>query len=110
MGAERNSGWAKMSPVRIWAACGGGSGVGISLGLGAMNCAPTKEWNGASDESEGKSRFPAALGMTVPSLIALGRATGEICVIRLGIWGLWELPTTQVTPGRVASSLGARCA
>src|SRR6185295_10517508 len=27
---------------------------------------------------------------------------------RVGICGLWELPTTQVTPGRAASSSGAR--
>src|SRR5271156_4803035 len=46
MGAERNSGCAKMSPVRIWAVWGEALGLETLPRWGATLCAPTKEWNG----------------------------------------------------------------
>src|SRR5271163_1734638 len=79
MGAERNSGWAKMSPVRIWAWYGVSSRLGILPRRGAACGAPT-----------------SAAG-------ALAEEAGEMVAIRLGICGLWELPTIQFTPGRVES-------
>src|SRR5271170_210290 len=96
MGAERNSGWAKMSPVRIWA--GRGEALGLEIlprwGVeGGASPAPTKEWNGASSEVGGKSRFLASLGMTVWWLVTvwwlMARAgtAGAIGVIRTGVWG-----------------------
>src|SRR5580692_12439782 len=84
MGAERNSGWWKMLEIRIWAGKRKSAAEsGTVPRWGATCCAPTGEWGGAA---------------------------GATWVIRLGIWGLWELPTTWVTPGRVASSSGARWA
>ena len=62
MGAERNSGWAKMSPVRIWA---GRREAPSEIGKlpGAGKPCPYKV-EGASGEAKGKSRFLASLGMT----------------------------------------------
>src|SRR5271157_3162588 len=102
-----------MSPVRIWAGWGGGSGVEISLGLGAMNCAPTKAWLGAASASriraEVGTKLVGAAGADAENGASPAR-TEAMDATRVGIWGLWELPTTQVTPGRLASSSGARWA
>src|SRR5271166_3348181 len=57
MGAERDSGWSKMLPVRIWAGGDFSSRLGVLPRAGTACRAPTKEWNGASGESGGKSRF-----------------------------------------------------
>src|SRR5580704_19492363 len=51
MGAERNSGWLKMSPVRIWARWGELPEAGILPGWGATCCSARKEWKGASGEA-----------------------------------------------------------
>src|SRR5579863_5036302 len=114
MGAERNSGWEKMSPVRIWAEWGERTAeLEISPRPGTACCAPTKEWNGTTE-----SGIKAEAGKKLFEMEELlSRLSAACCapteareVARSGIWGLWELPTTQETPGRAASSSGARWA
>ena len=76
------------------------SPVKICANWGAACCAPTSDgW-----------------GVALGSRFAAGRKLEfEDCdmargAMRSGIWGLWELPTTQETPGSAASSSGARWA
>src|SRR5260370_6060272 len=105
---------------------------------GATSCATTKEWNGAVESEEngtvesesvaiaeekplagparaaaGKKPFAesgTAGKKSFADLAVSAGAAAESESIRWGIWGLWELPTTQETPGSTASSSGARWA
>jgi hypothetical protein len=63
---------------------------------GATCCAPAMKTVAAFVNGFSGTKFGEVLGI------------GE--EIRFGICGLWELPTTWVTPGRVAKSSGARWA
>ena len=88
---------SKMSPIRIGA---GRVATAVESELvrtkGATCCAPTTKRVAAFFNGFSGTKFGEEFGI------------GE--EIRFGICGLWELPTTWETPGRVAKSSGARWA
>ena len=91
-GAERNSVRSKMLPVRM---------------LPSMGRSMLRPYKGV--ERDGGIKCNAAAGKK--SLrSSQGQSGDESELERSGICGLWELPTTQETPGRAASSSGARWA
>src|SRR5277367_3257100 len=112
-----------MSPIRIWADFdfAGAAGVVAILGCGA-GCRAESGRKAGVDDGEDCADWGAACcapttdAWALPNRFAAGRSVEfegrdmDWGAIRSGIWGLWELPTTQETPGRVASSSGARWA
>ena len=88
---------------------GGRGEIGNRGGMGRNELRPYKLGGRAR---QGKKRIPRFARNDMPPLLSVGASeqTGAIWVRRAGIWGLWELPTTQETPGKEASSSGARWA
>ena len=99
----------------------GAAGVVAILGCGA-GCRAESGRKAGVDDGEDCADWGAACcapttdAWALPNRFAAGRSVEfegrdmDWGAIRSGIWGLWELPTTQETPGRVASSSGARWA